>query len=161
MKQISYFLVVVVIVATCVSCGTSAVATKSVKKESTYRTMNVLTPALQADLQVDKEKKTGTASGSYTTVTVSKLKSSAIQNVLNANQGDVLVEPSYVVEDDGSIITVTVSGYVAKYVNFKPVSGTVGNVTVVHPGHDFAPAPGASQPAPPAKKGLFDLFKKK
>jgi hypothetical protein len=124
---------------------------------STFRTVEVHTLPVTADLQIESTKKSGVATGQNGT-SLEKLKNDAIRDVLTKNAGDVLVVPSYLIETNEKGITVTETGYVGKYSNFKQGSLEGTPVITVHPGE----TPQVQQPAAePKKKGVFGLFQKK
>ena len=109
------------------SCTTST-------RVSTVRTAEIKT-SLIADLDIDQTKKSGTATNRDGS-TLEAMKMAAIAKVLEENKGDVLIEPSFVVESNSVTTTVTVTGLVARYVNVR--QGVIENgatpVNVVHPG---------------------------
>lgn len=80
-----------------------------------------------ADLTVDTTKVTKTVGWSWTplrSVSMSETKTNAAGELLMEADADVLVEPQYVVKRRGAFRggSVTVSGYPARYHNFRPMT---------------------------------------
>lgn len=80
-----------------------------------------------ADLQVDKEKVSKTVKWNWsplTSVSVADKKENATGELLLEKDADVLIEPQYVVNHRGLFRggSVTVTGYPAKYYNFRPMT---------------------------------------
>jgi hypothetical protein len=77
---------------------------------------------LMADLDISKEKVKGTATMGFSSgigAPIEECKRSAIGNALIASDADVLIEPFYIIETTESSVSVMVSGFPAKYKNFR------------------------------------------
>ena len=77
---------------------------------------------LMADLDISKEKVKGTATMGFSSgigAPIEECKRSAIGNALISSDADVLIEPFYIIETTESSVTVMVSGFPAKYKNFR------------------------------------------
>lgn len=101
----------------------------SSRKSYSTETQQVIAPEIHtnnviADLEVKEQKVTGTANGlSIKGNTVESTKEEAVFLALkSANDADILVQPKYeiTVSSDGAIVVV-VTGYPAKYKNFRPL----------------------------------------
>lgn len=101
----------------------------SSRKSYSTETQQVIAPEIHtnnviADLEVKEQKVTGTANGlSIKGNTVESTKEEAVFLALkSANDADILVQPKYeiTVSSDGAIMVV-VTGYPAKYKNFRPL----------------------------------------
>lgn len=149
---------------------TSCVTSIPSQRVSTIRVAEIKTAPLNADLKIDQTKKTGTAIN-RDGESVDALKIAAIADVLEKNNGDILLEPSFTIETKGSSITVNATGFVAKYENIrqeikKEVPTTVNydykmqgsaeneskSVSTLHPG-----ASSVVNTQTPQKRGLFGL----
>ena len=128
------------------SCGLLLPAGSKVVKTSSYRTAAIQTGRVVADLEISQEKQSGKATDKAD-ASVDDLKGAAISNVLSEHRGDILLEPTFVVENNGLNITVTVTGYVARYVNLRQAKDGVLKVNVAHPGK--------TAPVQPAGKKLL------
>jgi hypothetical protein len=178
MKRIFICVSTVLVALAGTSCGSLQLATPGAApkviestRSATIRTANVLTAPLFADLQTEQTKKSGVAKGKKTAVAMDELKRVAVLDVLTKSGGDVLIEPSYLVEDDGyNNLTVTVTGYVAKYINFRQGTDGLYPVYILHPGESDVrkPAPeateqpagaaaGATPQAAPQRKGALGI----
>jgi hypothetical protein len=116
------------------ACGLLLPAkTSQTTQESSYRVAAMQTGKVVADLEIEQTPKSGTATDKAG-FSVDELKSRAISNALSEHNGDVLLEPSFLVENNGLKVTVTVTGYVAKYVHLKQDQSAALNVSVSHPG---------------------------
>ena len=138
------------------SCGVTLPAGNTTIRTSSYRTADIQTSKVVADLEISQARQSGKATDKVG-VPIDDLKGMAISNVLSATGGDILLEPTFAVEDNGASITVTVTGYVAKYVNLRQVKGGDLKVTVVHPGKTAPVAPANPAQEKPKKKGALGL----
>jgi hypothetical protein len=138
------------------SCGVMRPAGKQVTRTSSYRTAAIQTSKVVADLEIDQEKKSDKATDKAS-ASIDALKGMAVHNVLSANKGDILLEPTFVVENNGLTITVTVTGYVAKYVNLRQVKDGELKVNVAHPGKTASVQPDKPNAKQPQKKRRFGL----
>ena len=84
---------------------------------------SVLTKPVLADLEIALKKSSEKASFDFKEgpKDIDYVKNEAIMNLLESEQGDVLVEPSYSITIEQGYVTVKVTGYVAKYKNFTPI----------------------------------------
>ena len=105
------------------SCSTN----QNTAISSTARTLELETPALVADLEVEKTKVTGEFKfdcPEEQPVNEQELKDNAVFNALKTMNADVLVAPQYqVIKESKSrkYYTVIVTGYPAFYRNFRPM----------------------------------------
>jgi hypothetical protein len=95
----------------------------SMQKTSTAKTMDiygggVLHFPVVADLDIRETKTSGSKAGT-TSTSLDLLKVEAIAAALKAANADVLIEPSYQIETEGSRVTVSVTGWPASYKNFR------------------------------------------
>lgn len=83
----------------------------------------VATKPVLADLEISSKKSTEKASFDFKEgpKDIEYVKNEAIMTLLEVEQGDVVVEPSYAVTIENGYVTVRVTGYVAKYKNFTPI----------------------------------------
>lgn len=91
---------------------------------STVRIMDIYGPGVLqhpviAEMDVDINKVEGVARSSQ--MTVAQLKALAIKNALEKSGADILVEPSYEIEQRASDKFVKVSGFPATYTGFRPL----------------------------------------
>lgn len=105
------------------SCSTN----QNTAISSTARTLELETPALVADLEVEKTKVTGEFKfdcPAEQPVNEQELKDNAVFNALKTMNADVLVAPQYqIIKESKSrkYYTVIVTGYPAFYRNFRPM----------------------------------------
>lgn len=105
--------------------ATSCIA--PVKKFSSSPYVDIVEPNIRvtpmiADLEVSEKKISGTATMGYSSgigAPIEECKRSAIGNALIASEADVLIEPFYIIETTEYSVTVQVSGFPAKYKNFR------------------------------------------
>lgn len=117
-KSLIYFAAVTMFMGSCAS---------SMHKYSSSPFIDIEEPEIQgypliADLNISKEKVKGTATMGYSSgigAPIEECKRSAIGNALIASEADVLIEPFYIIETTESSVTVQVSGFPAKYKNFR------------------------------------------
>jgi len=91
---------------------------------STVRTTDIYGPGVLqhpviADMDVDINKVEGMARSSQ--MTINQLKALAIKNALEQSAADILVEPSFEIEQRASDKVVKVSGFPATYTGFRPL----------------------------------------
>ena len=134
------------------SCVTMQAPQIEPTRTSTFRTLDINTAPVTADLKIDQTKTTGMAKEKVS-VALESIKSTAIRDLLEKNSGDILIEPSYVVVNDGAYITVTVSGYIGRYVNLRQTTSGSATIRVVHPGE----AKKVETPEATQSKGLLGL----
>ena len=135
------------------ACGIMLSANISPTKESSYRTAAVQTGRVVADLEIEQDPKSGTATDKAG-ASLDVLKSMAIANVLSDGHGDVLLEPSFTVEENGNTVTVTVTGYVARYVNLQQAHGVALKVSASHPGSAAPDQPESAEAPAQSHKGV-------
>lgn len=97
----------------------------SVQKATTTKTMDitnigVIQKPVIVDLDVQQTKITGTASDK-TKKGIETIKNEAVKDALSASKADVLVEPNFTVTTKNSTSTVEVTGYPAKYKDFRNI----------------------------------------
>ena len=142
MKKLFLLVVAATLLA---SCGSQAKFTKS----STHTKISVATPitAVMADLEVSTEKISHLLIPSKTVRKggFDNIVNTAVQEALEANgNADVLVglEKQVKYNDKGEVETIVVTGYPAKYVNFRS------------PGDDYLREISKGQPTEKAKSNL-------
>jgi hypothetical protein len=83
----------------------------------------IITKPMFADLEVSLKKSSEKASFDFKEgpKDIDYVKNEAIMALLETEQGDVIVEPSYSITIEQGYVTVKVSGYVARYKNFTPI----------------------------------------
>jgi len=96
----------------------------TVSKSVSAKTMDITRTGVYqntvlVDLKVSETKVTGKAMGKITAG--AQVNQQAVAAALKAAGADVLVEPVYSTETSGSTITVTVVGFPATYINFRPL----------------------------------------
>lgn len=102
-----------------------ALACSSVEHGATVRTTDIYGPGViqmpvVAEMDVDINQIEGNANSS-SGKSIESLKNVAIKNALNDNEADVLVDPTFEVEEDGRRKEVTVTGYPANYTDFRSI----------------------------------------
>lgn len=128
MVRLVYFLLVILVLS---SCSTSKYTSSSSKSMDIYGAGVIQNPVL-VDLDVSNEKVSGNAEG-YST-SVNALKQQAISNATKLANCDVLIEPRFETETKGNSTLVTVTGYPARYVNFRPLRPE--DVALITTGHE-------------------------
>ena len=112
MKRNIFLVVLISLLALFVtSCSTT-------QRTVTVRTGVVSIAPVIADLNIQNERKEGKATNS-SSVPVETIKNAAIRDVVEKNNGDVLVAPIYIIDNNGINTSVTVRGYVATYNNIR------------------------------------------
>ncbi len=109
----------VLIVMTVFISSCSVLKTNSIKTMDIYDTGVIQNPVL-VDLDVNETKVAGTAKGDKDDFKL--IKQAAILNALETSKADVLIEPRFKAETYRGITTVTVTGYPAMYINFRPLT---------------------------------------
>jgi hypothetical protein len=107
----------------CIGILASTVACKSYSKTTVEKDISgptVIQKPVVADLEVGQERISGTVTDKRS-VPLNELKRAALTDALTKSKSDVLVEPRYEVTTDARKTTVTVTGYPAKYKNFRPM----------------------------------------
>lgn len=107
------------------SVSTLLLTSCTVTKMATSKTMDIYGPGVIhnpviVDLDISEEKVKGTATGTSGS-SIESLKHEAVANAIKTATADVLVEPSFEVEDGNGKITATVTGFPAKYKNFRNI----------------------------------------
>jgi hypothetical protein len=109
----------------------------------------VLHMPVVADLNVRAAKVSYTITSKNKVASLNTLRENAIAGALQEQKADVLVEPSYTVERKRGTTTVTVTGWVADYKNFRNMDTTdlplfqAGNL---HRAQTITPAPESEKP---------------
>jgi len=117
MKNLQSIVVALLAAFGMVACLPTAIKSNMAKSINIYGTRAVPHPIL-ADLIVDSVKASGTASaGALTNIEI--VKRDAVENLLRSLNADILIEPRF-----ESIVfrgnrTINVTGYPAKYKNFR------------------------------------------
>ncbi len=106
---------------------------------------------LMADLSISKEKVKGSATMGFSSgigAPIEECKKSAIGNALIASEADVLIEPFYIIETTESSVTVQVTGFPAKYKNFRKDTERMAEINAVSVNQTsvFGPVVGPNQP---------------
>jgi len=116
MRKTNLLLIVVmsILISSC-----SVLKTNSIKTMDIYDTGVIQNPVL-VDLDVKETKVTGTAKGDKDDLKL--IMADAVFNALETSKADVLIEPKYKTETYRGVTTVTVTGYPAYYVNFRPLT---------------------------------------
>lgn len=96
------------------SCSTL----QNTRKVLNVTTTQIITKPIIADVKVEETKIAGMSTGREDK-TLEMLKKEAISDALSKNNADILVAPSYVIKKVGYQTTVTVKGYLAKYINIR------------------------------------------
>ena len=104
-KIISITSLVFFLVLTFASCG----LLKTIRKITPVKVVYVSTKPIISDLQIEDNKKSGTATES-STVPLETVKNAAIMDVLLKNKGDILIAPVYVIKKDPVQTTIKVYG---------------------------------------------------
>lgn len=121
MKRTIYLIAVILLAS---SCGPTTNVFRTAKSGNlSYTTVD---PIITSDLHVYETKVTGDASNySDAYIAQADMERMAIANALKKMDADILLEPQFEyqrVNGNGKIISVKVSGYAAKYVNFRKVT---------------------------------------
>ena len=118
MKKLLLYLILLTL--TSISCTTT-------KQSSTTRVMDIYGPGVvqlpvvgELDVDINKISESVTASG--TSVNTDQLKVTAVNRAVKNANADILVEPSFEVNSEGSTTTVTVTGFPATYIEFRPAT---------------------------------------
>ncbi len=135
-RLINAFLFTALLVFLLSSCATPGNKIKTVKTLGITYTGIVQQPLL-VDLEVKETKVTGMSSGKYNgniaSFAIDNTKNAAVEEALkNAGDADVLVEPKFDININGTIITVVVKGYPAFHRNFRPATQEVSDTSNVN-----------------------------
>lgn len=109
---------------------------------------------LMADLSISKEKVKGTATMGFSSgiaAPIEECKRSAIGNALISSESDVLIEPFYIIETTESSVTVQVTGFPAKYKNFRKDTEKMAEINAVSVNQTTVYGPVATGPTQPVK----------
>jgi hypothetical protein len=82
----------------------------------------IIATPLMADMSISTEKISGKATMGFTPgmpSPIEECKSTAVGNALVSGSADVLIEPFYIIETTDNTVTVEVTGFPAKYKNFR------------------------------------------
>ncbi len=120
MKKTLKLLVSLTIIAFIMSSCASSKSTTAKTMEITKT--GIIQKTVVVDLKVSETKVTGTATGNATKR--AQVNNEAVAAALKSTGADVLVEPIYSSVTNGTIITVTVTGYPATYHNFRPLKAS-------------------------------------
>jgi hypothetical protein len=101
-----------------VSCSTVKTRTMNVMK---ITNTGVIQKQVLVDLIVDENKVTGIAKESKG-VDIEIVKNNAIYDALKKVNADILIEPTFEIEQSFQETKVTVVGYPGKYKNFRPIT---------------------------------------
>ncbi len=100
----------------------------SIHRTNTVKTMGIVnTGVIQktviADLDIQQTKAKGTASDKTNVLGgIEAIKNEAVKDVLSrSGDADVLIEPNFTVTTKGSVATVEVTGYPARYKSFRNI----------------------------------------
>ena len=128
--------------------STALFSCKSLQKTGTAKTMDIYGAGVMhmpviVDLDVREVKVSGTKVGNAGN-SLDLLKMEAIATALRMASADVLVEPSYQIETEGSRVTVIATGFPANYKNFRKM--TAVDTVLVRPfilqkANSFDPVP--------------------
>ncbi|MBC6491528.1 hypothetical protein BC349_10815 [Flavihumibacter stibioxidans] len=114
---------------------TTLFSCSSLQKTSTAKTLDIVGAGVLhfpvvADLDVRETKVSGTKAGTIST-SLDLMKMEAIAAALKSGNADVLIEPAYQIDTEGSRVTVTVTGWPANYKNFRKM--TAADTTLIRP----------------------------
>lgn len=118
MKKIIFIAAVAMIAS---SCGSTTSVTRTAK--SGNLSYFAIPATVTSDLKVSETKITGEAANSGSLFSQSEMEKTAVADALKKVDADILVEPQYEYKRvDGKLVSVKVSGYPAKYTNFRSVT---------------------------------------
>ncbi len=112
MKRVFLFLMLSLLITSC-----SVTRTATAKKLDIYGSGVMHIPVV-ADLEVQQQKVFATVVTEEGVVSESA-KQKAIAEAIEKANADILVEPSFKTEINGSMVVITVTGYPATYKNFR------------------------------------------
>lgn len=118
MKKIILIAAAVIAVS---SCGSTTMVTRTAKSgELSYLTMAT---TITSELKVSETKVTGEANNPNSFFGQGELEKTAVADALKKVDADILLEPQYEYKRvDGKLVSVKVSGYPARYTNFRPIT---------------------------------------
>ena len=131
------------LLSSCASLQTRTGHTKEVQGAIVHQ------PVL-ADLNVRNTKVTGTATAS-TGNSLDAVKNLALKEALTSAKADLLVEPTYEVQRNGSNTTVTITGFPATYMDFR--TATTQDIALMDAGSRYMTSTAKAELAPEKKKG--------
>ena len=123
--NISYFMKKIIFIAAVVmiasSCGSTTMVTRTAK--SGNLSYSAIAATVTSDLKVSETKVTGEATNPDSFFPQSEMEKTAVADALKKVDADILIEPQYEYKRvDGKLVSVKVSGYPAKYTNFRSVT---------------------------------------
>lgn len=121
-------------VAVVTACSLSSCSSQLIETAKTVDVDTYIYSTTVADLSVREAKSAKTIE--WTSGTDEEIKEKAATALLADTNSDVLVEPQYTVTRNLSGGTVTVSGYPAKYTNFRPLSHQEADLMALLNGRD-------------------------
>lgn len=116
--KFNLLIIALIFVLTATSCST-ALKRNTAKSMDIYGSGVIQKPVI-VDLDVEDKKVTGTATAASGS-SESAVKQLAVANALKEAKADVLVEPKFEVDIQGGKITATVTGFPARYKNFRSI----------------------------------------
>jgi hypothetical protein len=122
-KNFTLYLLLIIGLSSCSAFRTQKIVSNS-SKTMPVISPNIFTTPVVADLKISDKKVSAQTTGIAATPkkirsVTANLKIDAVADEIKKNDCDVLVEPVYTVVSEGSSISVTVTGYPAKYSNFR------------------------------------------
>lgn len=112
------------------SCSSLKSTTNTAKTLSIYGSGVIQKPVI-VNLEVKQTKVSATVSGKLGS-NLETLKAEAVSAAVKTAGGDVLVEPTYTIVSNRGSSTVTVTGFVATYKNFRDI--TIEDVPLIKAG---------------------------
>lgn len=112
------------------SALSSCSSVKKTRRLLTARTINIATNPIIADIKIEDIKKTGTATNN-SDISFELIRNAAICDLLQKNNGDVLIAPFYIIKKDGNQTTVSVKGFVGRYFNIRVDTATVNQDSIL------------------------------
>lgn len=118
MKKI-FFIAAIAMIAS--SCGSTTIVTRTAKSGNLF--YSAIPATVTSDLKVSETKITGEATSSGSFFSQVEMEKTAVAEALKKVDADILIEPQYEYKRvDGKLVSVKVSGYPAKYTNFRSVT---------------------------------------
>ncbi len=117
MKRVFLFLMLSLLITSC-----SVTKTATAKKLDIYGSGVMHIPVV-ADLKVQQQKVSATIVTDEGVVSESA-KQKAIAEAIEKANADILVEPNFKTKTEGSMVTITVTGFPATYKNFRNATQT-------------------------------------
>jgi uncharacterized lipoprotein YmbA len=130
-----------------IACTLMFVSSCAVKKNLSMKTMDinnggVVQKTTVVDLEVDEVKVTSSieAKGNISSgIKLETLKSQLVADILKKTKSDVLVEPIFVLSNTVAKTTLTVTGFPARYKNFRTIEKEDVELLQVNRGSQEAP----------------------